>query len=238
MRPKYLHDIEDHQSDLSPSIVVPIVMRLFNPASIVDVGCGIGNWMKEFKKNGVKDIFGIDGFHLDKSLFLNDTEELLLLDLEKPFTLPKRYDMAISLEVAEHLSEESATDFVKSLCNISDIVLFSAAVPGQGGQNHKNEQWPSWWKKKFEDNGYVFHDALRPVLWNNKSVKHWYKQNMFIATKEKLTVKGEGGPVIDFIHPELLTTKLNEAIGGEFGVKIAFRTFLNSISLAIKSRRG
>ena len=231
-RLKYLHTA-DSPLDASPTVIIPIVMDLFHPASVVDVGCGIGNWMTAFQQFGVKEVFGLDGFHLDLSLFANEKENLRLVDLEKPFTLEKKYDLAISLEVAEHLSEVAAAGFIHSLCTLSDNILFSAAVPGQGGQNHKNEQWPSWWKKKFEENGFLFYDILRPVLWNNAAVKYWYRQNIFIASRHALPV-AMPDPVIDFIHPELVTTKLREALHGEFGVRIAFKAFMESISLALK----
>jgi SAM-dependent methyltransferase len=229
---KYQHTA-DSTADLSPGIIIPLVMELFHPASVVDIGCGIGHWMNAFQQHGAREVFGLDGFHLDRSLFVNKAENLRLLDLEQPFSLEKKYDLAISLEVAEHLKEESATGFVRSLCSLSDHILFSAAAPGQGGQNHKNEQWPSYWKEKFENNGFIFYDILRPVLWNNKAVKYWYRQNMFIASRNPLSVDLPER-ITDFIHPDMVTTKLNEALQGEFGVRIAFRTFLKSLSMALK----
>jgi SAM-dependent methyltransferase len=234
MKPKYRHTA-DSTSDQSPAAVVPLLLNLLKPGSVVDVGCGIGNWMQEFKNRGVPEVFGIDGLHLDKSLFIHDPVHLVLLDLEKPFRLERRFDVAISLEVAEHLDEAAAKGFVESLCALSDTVVFSAAVPGQGGQNHKNEQWPSYWRKKFENNGHRFYDIIRPAIWDNGSVKFYYKQNMFIASRRQLAVT-EGERIIDFMHPDLLTTKLSEALRGEFGVKIALKTFLSSVRLAAKSR--
>jgi SAM-dependent methyltransferase len=234
MKPKYRHNIAD-SFDASPAIIVPLLVDLFPVTSVIDVGCGIGNWMRKFEEHGVSDIMGIDGLHLNKSLFLLNQEKLLLLDLEKPFHLDRRFDMAICLEVAEHLTKHAASDFVKSLCSLSDLIVFSAAVPGQGGQNHINENWPSFWKQQFENNGFYFNDIIRPRIWKNESIQYWYKQNIFIASKQQLTIP-VNEPVIDFIHPELMYKKLKEAMDGEFGVVVAAKTLLRSLKVSFKQR--
>ena len=231
MRPKYRHDSADN-SDTSPSILIPILLDLFHPQSVLDVGCGIGNWIKTFEENGVSDVLGIDGMHLNKSLFLLGEDKLLLLDLEKPFQLNRKFDMALCLEVAEHLTKDAAHDFIKSLCSVSDIIVFSAAIPGQDGQNHINENWPSFWKEKFQSNGYYFNDIIRPLIWKNELIKFWYKQNTFIASRQQLRLP-VNEPVIDFIHPELMSTKLKEALEGEFGVVVAARALFKSLKLSL-----
>lgn len=234
---KYKHSIHD-EFDASPSIIVPILLRIFNIKSVVDVGCGIGNWLLEFQKHQVSDLLGIDGPHLNKSLYLLDLEQLSIKDLEKPIRLNRKFDLAISLEVAEHLSKESAENFIKSLCSLSDNIVFSAAVPNQGGQNHLNENWPSYWKSIFQRNGYHFYDVIRPAIWSNQSVRFWYRQNMFIATKHPLKFENitETLPVIDFIHPSMLELKLQEALNGEFGIRIGLKTLINSIKLSLKQK--
>lgn len=237
MKKKYIHASNDI-IDSSPSVLVPIIVKLFNPESLIDVGCGIGNWLKEFEKNDVVDLFGLDGTHLNKSLFLLNSDKLMLLDLEKSFTLNRKFDVAISLEVAEHLKADSAISFVKSLCSLSDIVVFSAAVPGQGGQNHLNEQWPSYWKKIFQDQGYHFNDIIRPLIWLNDNVRVHYKQNIFVASKKPIHQNIEKNAIIDLLHPEMLQGKMKEAMNGEFGVKIALTSLKKSINLSLRKRLG
>lgn len=234
MKPKYRHNVSDG-FDASPSLIVPILLDLFHPKSVIDVGCGIGNWIKKFEEHCVSDVIGIDGVHLNKALFLPSPEKLLLMDLEKPIHLERKFDLAICLEVAEHLAKGAAGDLVRSLCALSDIIVFSAAVPGQDGQNHVNENWPSFWKEKFESNGYHFNDIIRPIIWKNESIKYWYKQNMFIASKQQLGIPVTEA-VIDFVHPELMSTKLKEALDGEFGVKIAAKTLFKSLKLSLKQK--
>lgn len=116
------------------------------------------------------------------------------MDLEKNIQLTKKYDVAVSIEVAEHLSPDSADTFVKSICNAADVILFSAAFVGQGGYKHINEQYPSYWKEKFAQNDYTMYDVIRPAIWYNSNVENWHKNNVFLVQKN--------------ILPPLLTHKL------------------------------
>src|SRR5690606_34222821 len=105
-------------------------------------------------------------------------------DLTKKLELNKKYDMAISLEVAEHLPESAADTFVESLTSHASIILFSAAIPQQGGQYHVNEQWPNYWNEKFKKRGFQAFDILRSEFWNNEHVPWWYRQNMVFFVKQ------------------------------------------------------
>lgn len=216
MKSKYLHKSKDH-TDHSAGIVVPLILDLFNPKSVVDVGCGIGQWLVEFKNQGIEDVIGIDGFHLNKSLFLPDQNNLMQFDLEKKFDAGRTFDLAISLEVAEHISAENADVFVHSLTRLSHTILFSAAIPGQGGQNHINEQWPSYWQQKFKAFGYSFYDTIRPKIWWNREIKSYYRQNMFIVSNRPISIDPEL-PVIDTVHPDLLNDKADKYITGAWGL--------------------
>ncbi len=114
--------------------------------------------------------------------------------------------LAITLEVAEHLSESREEGFVNDLCNLADIVLFSAAIPHQGGDNHVNVQWQSYWSNLFSKNHYVVRDIIRPVTWNNRQVKSWYRQNCLLYVNKKIQslIKppNHKNP-IDLVHPSI-----------------------------------
>ena len=181
---RYVHEEVVHNFRAAKE-VIPFIIQLIKPKSIVDVGCGLGTWLKVFKDKGIVDILGIDGHYVDKNLLKIDLNNFIEYDLEKFYKSEKKFDLAISLEVAEHLSFESADIFVQSLVNLSDTIVFSAAIPLQGGQNHINEQEPKYWIEKFEINGYKLFDVLRPVFWDNENVDAWYRQNMFLFTKVK-----------------------------------------------------
>jgi SAM-dependent methyltransferase len=213
---KYVHTEQVHNM-VAPNIVVPIVLDVLNRVvpplspksncvnSVVDFGCGLGTWLRAFKENGIPEILGLDGKWCNTQLLFKniDQGEFQYVDLENPIILEKTYDMAISLEVAEHVSPERADIFVQSLVNAAKIILFSAAIPEQRGFNHINEQWPSYWIEKFQKHGYVFHDVLRSKIWFNEHVEVWYKQNIFLVVREDIQIEAEKGVIFDLVHPEL-----------------------------------
>src|SRR5215469_304150 len=159
------YDVQSVGSRRSAGAVVPLVMRLLAPVSVCDVGCGIGTWLSVFQEHGVRSILGIDGAHVALEMLQIPPDDFRTSDLALPLELDRRFDLAISLEVAEHLPEASAAGFVKSLTAIAPVVLFSAAVPGQGGTGHINEQWQDYWADLFAREGFVPVDAIRPAIW-------------------------------------------------------------------------
>lgn len=236
MKSKYIHEENVHNTDAA-SIVVPFIINLLNPKSIADIGCGLGTWLKVFQDNGVKDIIGIDGHHLNKSQLVIDKELVLLKDLEQPFSMDRKFDLAMSLEVAEHLKESSAKDFVSSITKLSDVILFSAAITKQGGQNHINEQLPSYWSNLFAKEGFTFIDVVRHNFWNNPKVDIWYRQNIFLIVKnEKLNEFANVARFnqLDIIHPELYTSKLNQMEDGRMGMAFPFNVLVKTLIRGFK----
>lgn len=200
----YVHDEITHNSSAAEQ-VLPVLFDVFKPTSILDVGCGLGNWIEVAKKLGVEHVTGVDGDYVNRALLKIAASEFVERDLTKEFDLEKKYDLVISLEVAEHLPESSAAGFVKSLTRHSDVIMFSAALPGQGGQNHINEQWPHYWQMHFEDNGFEMIDFFRFKIWNNERIEHWYRQNLFLVVRKghPLTQTGSN-QIFSLVHPKLL----------------------------------
>lgn len=193
-------------STRSAEVMVPLVLQLFPVRSVVDVGCGDGSWLSVFRKLGVDDILGIDGDHVTQDLLQVPPEHFQAVDLTKPFALGRGFDLAISLEVAEHLPLASAPEFVASLTRLAPVVLFSAAVPHQGGTNHLNEQWPQYWADLFAQHGFVFCDVIRPRIWTDSNVEWWYVQNVFLAvSKDRLSAHPQlqCGQVMPIVHPRM-----------------------------------
>lgn len=216
--PKRYHHTTDVHNVKDASEVVPVLIKMFSPGSVADVGCGLATWLKVFQDEGVKNITGFDGEYVDTSKLYIATSCFKKVDLEKPLVLSERFDMALCLEVAEHLSIESAPVLVKSLTAASDVIIFSAAVPGQGGQNHINEQWPQWWSALFEKQGYHFYDVFREQFWNNENIAWWYRQNIFLVTKPEIANRLHL-EISDraLIHPQLFTNKINRIKSYENG---------------------
>jgi hypothetical protein len=160
-------------------IILPKIM------SAVDFGCGVGTWLAALQEIGVKEIKGYDGPWVNKEMLMIPIECFAEIELDKGIFVDKKYDLALSLEVAEHLSHNSAELFIKSITRASDIILFSAAIPFQGSTNHINEQWPDYWNKIFNKNGYIAIDILREHIWNEVKVKWWYRQNIILFVKQE-----------------------------------------------------
>ncbi|MCC7402328.1 MAG: methyltransferase domain-containing protein [Chitinophagaceae bacterium] len=179
---------QEEGSYTSAQEILKYVNEVFHPNSVVDIGCGVGYWLKVWKEEfGITDIFGVEGPYVSKSLLKIPEEFVLFKDLKQPFELNRKFDLAMSLEVAEHLPETSADDFVRSITHLSDVILFSAAIVGQEGTYHINEQLPEYWARKFENLGYTTVDYLRPKIWVNEKIEWWYRQNVLIyINKEKL----------------------------------------------------
>ena len=206
-------------SERSASIVVPIIIELLRPATVIDIGCGDGTWLCEFKKRGVSKIVGVDGAGLNERELRIPKDQYFVQDLSKSFSRDEKFDLAISLEVAEHLREESADLFVGSLVHLAPLVLFSAAIPYQGGTAHINEQWPEYWAQKFKERKFLPIDCIRPRIWDNKDVAWWYSQNMILFVEEshlyqspdllRLAEQNNRGPIA-IVHPRCYTSAIKE----------------------------
>jgi SAM-dependent methyltransferase len=177
----------------SAEAIVPLVLALLKPQSVIDVGCGLGTWLSVFEEFGVKDVFGIDGDHVDRSMLQIPHERFTAFDLKKPIQIDRHFDLVVSLEVAEHLPQECAKTFVHSLTKLGPVILFSAAIPFQGGTAHLNEQWPDYWANYFNDDGYEAVDCLRKKVWQNDKVEWWYAQNMLVFSQKNYLA---GNPVL------------------------------------------
>jgi hypothetical protein len=215
----YSEDFYNYQkggSLSSAQVMVPLVLSYVRPQSVVDVGCGVGTWLSVFRESGVEDILGVDGDHVDPGMLQIPAENFLPRDLKAPVPAGRRFDLAMSLEVAEHLPGECAESFIKSLVSLSPIVLFSAAIPNQGGVGHINEQWPEYWAEIFKAQGYVAVDCLRRKVWQNPLVRWWYAQNTFFFVDRsklddypllKTEYTREGSFPLSLVHPDNFSEK-------------------------------
>ncbi len=165
---------------LAAARIIPHVLDLIQPTSVIDIGCGTGEFLASFSQHGVDDIQGIDGSYVERDLLVIPRECFTPFDLSQPFMLDRRYDLALCLEVAEHLLPQSAADFIASLTRLAPVILFSAALPYQGGNGHLNEQWPDYWADLFKQHGYLPVDAVRRRIWNDREIPFWYRQNTLI----------------------------------------------------------
>jgi SAM-dependent methyltransferase len=160
-------------------VIIPLLIEFVDPRSVVDVGCGRGAWLKVFAENGINRLCGIDGFRGDLHSF-SDGIRFVEADLETDFIIPGVYDLAVCVEVAEHLPAVRSHYLVERLTIAAPLIAFSAAIPSQGGVGHVNEQWPSYWCNLFGDLGFKSADPIRPLIRDDTSVPWWYRQNLML----------------------------------------------------------
>lgn len=244
---KYVHRGEHNLQ--SPEIIVPFLIQKFQPSSVVDIGCGIGTFLHVFKQHGIKEVMGIDGKWVNKEQLYIEKGEFMEANLEEPIRIGKSFDLVLCLEVAEHLAPAAADVIVDSLTSLGKVIVFSAAIDKQGGQNHINEQSFQYWKEKFKKKGYRAIDLFRPVFWNDERIQWWYKQNMFLLVSDALDITGIEASKENFsednlmIHPGLYyervreyertaasLQKLGAGEGGNFNLylKLLYRSFIKS----------
>jgi SAM-dependent methyltransferase len=240
-------------AERSAQVIVPLVVNLLHPRSVVDVGCGEGTWLAGFRRLGVEDLLGIDGDYVERDRLQIPHENFQAADLSRPLAVPRTFDLAVSLEVAEHLPQECAALFVESLTRLAPVVLFSAAIPFQGGNHHVNEQWPDKWAELFKRHDYLPVDFIRKRVWKNEAVEWWYTQNTLLFAQDKLLdtnalLKSEFERTnldqLRVVHPRQflhLEKRYREALAlaeTPPGIKVAFRMLLASLTNSIRWRLG
>lgn len=171
----------------------------FKPKTIIDVGCGCGEWSKGWPET---EYFGVD-YGIMKRKLLIPEDHFTNFDLNSDLILLQacakergKVDLVLCLEVLEHIKPENAKKCIAFLCDLSDKVLFSAAIPFQGGNGHVNEQWQTWWADLFAENGF-YPAKKQPDIRNNSAIEVWYKQNIVLYEKD-----GKG-KIIDYVHPQM-----------------------------------
>jgi SAM-dependent methyltransferase len=209
--------LQKNASFVSAQRIVPVINKILSLTSVIDLGCGVGTFLKVFLDNGIKRIVGVDGPWVDKSQLYIPESSFIEHDFKIPFNMDSRFDLAMSLEVAEHLDKEAERNLIGSLVRLSRHVLFSAAVPCQGGANHINEQWQSYWVKCFSSFDFDLVDIIRPLLWPDSEITGPYRQNMllFVAKDDEATIHSlrsryKENIITDIVHPQAFVYKVNE----------------------------
>lgn len=192
-------------SSRSADRILPLIVDLVHPTSVIDIGCGTGEWLRSLHDLVQCEIMGLDGDYVARDTLRIPIECFIPHDLEEPIRLNRRFDLAISLEVAEHLPKARAESFVSDLTAIAPAILFSAAIPGQGGVGHVNEQWQSYWADLFAQNGFRACDVVRPSVWGCDDVSSFYRQNTLLFVDPAVhDFPTTPLPLMDIVHPRLL----------------------------------
>ena len=199
----------------------------------VDVGCGVGTWLSSIQSKGAQTILGLDGPWVTEDLLEIPADSFTVWDLNEKINIETRFDLAMSFEVAEHLSPSSASHIVASLTNFADFIIFSAATPYQGGVGHVNEQWPDYWIKLFEQQGFVALDLIRRRIWQDTKIPVHYRKNILVyVRKERLKDLNLAADIEMYTPPEQYLLYYKKLV--EPGIKQS----INALTNAIKVRLG
>ena len=203
----------------SADAIVPLVLALFSIKSVVDVGCGVGGWLNAFERRGVADYVGLDGDYVPRDMLKIPSSRFQSTDLRRLTDIGRQFDLACSMEVAEHLPESCAEQFVAALVAAAPVVLFSAAIPLQQGTDHINMQWQRYWSDLFASKGYITLDCIRPIIHEDPRVEWWYRQNALVFCKPSHCPPGlspvTGNYALNRIDPGLLHQIANGPHGGK-----------------------
>jgi SAM-dependent methyltransferase len=204
---------ESLEISLSAAITIDHLLNILPIHSAIDIGCGVGLWLKALSDRGVEKVIGVDGDYTNRSRLVIDPACFISRDLNRSIDTIGlgKFDLAMSLEVGEHLLPNRADSLVDELCALSDFVVYGAAIKHQGGEAHINEQPQSYWVEKFRSRGYLPYDVLRPLIWNDRRVIWWYSQNTILYVRNGSGAhacfeKRFGSPPVsmfDVVHPDL-----------------------------------
>jgi hypothetical protein len=221
----------EKSSSTSAKVLVPILVEKFHPASVIDFGCGGGSFVRQFLLNGIQDATGVEGEWILDVEHLASESWLQVRDLKKPIRFERKFDLAVCLEVAEHLPAEFSRILVETLVSASDRIVFSAAIPGQSGTDHINLQFPEYWAHLFKEYGYFLEWDPRPSIWNTRGVAPWYQQNLLIYRR----FTDQGKEIIlppQMFHPEIFPEHASLYYKTRFFVRRVIRRLSREVRIA------
>jgi SAM-dependent methyltransferase len=169
---------------LSAQAMAESIWADLHPLTVVDVGCGTGALLAALQSRGCAGV-GLEYSEAALAYCRERKLDVRKFDLERETLADDRtFDVAISMEVAEHLPENRADRYIALLTRLARVIVFTAAPPGQGGRDHVNEQPASYWIAKFGAAGFTVDDRLsskwRESWAQGGVVAAWYHRNLMV----------------------------------------------------------
>lgn len=208
------YDDQVEGSARSAAVILPLLFAVLRPSRVIDIGCGQGAWLAEAGRLGATTLTGLDGDWVDRARLRSPAIRFVPTDLAGPIAIETTHDLCLSVEVAEHLPPARADAFVEALCRAADAVLFSAAVPGQGGTEHVHEARASRWAARFAAQGFEAFDLVRGAVWDDPRVEWWYRQNCLVYARRGSAAHALLAAVPlpprprDLVHPDAFEAKV------------------------------
>ena len=185
----FFRDSVEEPATRSAATIAASITQVFAPRSAVDVGCGTGALLEALRESGCQ-VHGLEYADAALEYCRQRHLDVVKFDLKRDvYRSDRSFDVAVSLEVAEHLPEKSAGRYLDLLSAVSPVVIFTAARPGQGGAGHLNEQPAEYWIARFRERGFE-HLAEPSALWRESwrvsgRVESWYYENLMIFRRER-----------------------------------------------------
>lgn len=165
--------------------VLKTVFRILGvPPSFLDIGGGAGSWCTAAKGLGVQHVRLVDACPPNQVIPELTQEEQIQANLEDGIPYLGKFDLVICIEVIKHLSESAASSLLKQMTSCTNFILFSAAIPGQGGIGHINERLHDYWHEKFSELEFEKYDVIRPMLISRPDISSIHRQNLFIYARK------------------------------------------------------
>lgn len=246
------------ESYKSATIYCDYLFSIYQPKSVLDFGCGRGAWLKAMHEHGAERVVGVDGPWNSQEAMIDQAIEFTGADLNDPDKVlaGKTFEMAMSLEVFEHLEPQNAARIADCFTSLAPVLLFGGAFVHQDGQNHINERPHSYWAEMFAERGFEVFDLFRARFWGDDRVCYWYQQNTFLYVRrghplaQKLREMGHA-PVenlawLNAVHPVMLyryagltiPRRLRMAFAEKAPAPLRFVAGLVRKGLGIKAIRG
>jgi hypothetical protein len=196
----------------------------------------VGGWCKAFKENGVKKVLCIDHPSIQSEDLMVEEIEFYRFDLDKKMPDPQEFDWAISIEFAEHIKKAKSESIVKFLTQSAHVILFSAAIPRQGGLAHINEQRPKFWRELFKAEGFEVIDAIRPQILFDSSIPSYLRQNLYLYVKQDCldSIKKKLG--LSLLIPEDFEIVGTQILEKPLGLTEILKELPNAILRVLKNR--
>lgn len=176
------YDNIDALAGHSMEVIAAALVREAAPGTVLDVGCGSGALLAAFRDRGIPGV-GLEQSPAGLAACRARGLTVHAADLCADVPPQGRFGAVTCLEVAEHLPPARADWLVHFLTAASDVVLFTAATPGQGGTGHLNEQPHEYWIERFAARGCPLDAAATARMrqeWQALGVAWWYARNVML----------------------------------------------------------